>query len=160
MQNKHRYIIDRPRDYHAVIMFTASAQQYQCSVCHMALTGFVEGAKAYHDQADFMEGASTVFADSTERQEAASKRVAFFVLEVDAARSTFNDMGLESVPRIYALPPTQEGSPKMRMQDFDIPVQVRVCVSFSLVSFFDFFHTNPHPLLTPNPPPRARFFCC
>jgi len=125
-KNFTRYIVDRPRDYHAVIMFTATAKQYQCSVCHMALKGFVEGAKAYHDGADFMAGADAAFADSTARLEAASKRVAFFVLEVDQARSVFDDMGLESVPRIYALPPTQEGSPKMRMQDFDIPVQVMV----------------------------------
>jgi hypothetical protein len=53
----------------------------------------------------------------------AGKRVAFFILEVDNARGTFTNMGLETVPRVYALPPTKTGSPKLRMSDYEITVQ-------------------------------------
>jgi hypothetical protein len=122
-KNFTRYIVDRPRDYHAVVMFTATSKEYQCAICLMARDGFIDGAKAYHDQSDFESGIDVEHTDAIERQAAGAQRVAFFIMEITNARKTFDDMGLESVPRIYALPPTQEGSPKMRMQDFEIEIR-------------------------------------
>ena len=113
--NFSRYIVDRPRDYHAVVMFTATAQQYQCSVCVKTKEVFTEAAELYSEQYDFRT------ADAGQGGEwKNTKKMAFFLLEVDGARRTFNDMGLETVPRTYVLPPTQKNTPKLRMQDYEV----------------------------------------
>jgi oligosaccharyltransferase complex subunit gamma len=122
-KNFSRYIVDRPRDYHAVVMFTATSPEYQCNVCILARDGFLEGVTAYTDQNDISHNIEETYSDDTDRLEAASKRLAFFILEAKNSRKIFNDMGLESVPRVYALPPTTSSSPKMRMQDFEINIK-------------------------------------
>ncbi len=105
--NFSKFVIDRPRPYTAFLMFTATAKQYQCSVCLRAKSVFEEAASYYQQQFDF---------NASFPQE----RIAFFKIEVDDARSTFNDMQLETVPRVYILPPTEVGSPKMKLTDFEI----------------------------------------
>jgi len=85
----------------------------------MSKTVFLAGAELYQEQHSFLAGGVGKDAEMGN----AGKRVAFFILEADNARSIFSNMGLETVPRIFALPPTQASSPKMRMQDFEIPVQ-------------------------------------
>lgn len=118
-KNFTKWVGDRPRDYHAVLMFTATAPSYQCAICVMSKTVFVAGSELYQEQYNFLAGG----VGENEEMGSAGTRVAFFVLEADNSRSTFSNMGLETVPRIFALPPTKAGSPKMRMQDFEIPVQ-------------------------------------
>jgi len=118
-KNFTKWVGDRPRDYHAVLMFTATAPTYQCAICVMSKTVFLAGAELYQEQYNFLAGGM----GQSEDMGTAAKRVAFFILEADNARSIFSNMGLETVPRIFALPPTKASSPKMRMQDFEIPVQ-------------------------------------
>lgn len=102
-----KFVIERPREYTAFLMFTATAKQYQCSVCVRAKTVLEEVAQYYMEQYDF---------NST----AVANRIAFFRIEVDDARATFNDMQLETVPRLYLLPPTTSDSPKMKMSDYEV----------------------------------------
>ena len=128
-KNFTKYVGDRPRNYHALIMFTATGASYQCAICVAAKATFVTAAELYSEQYDFLAGNTDVNTNANARDadasalHEASTRVAFFVLEVDNARGTFTSMGLETVPRIYALPPTQSTSPKLRMSDFEVSVQ-------------------------------------
>ncbi len=105
--NFSKFVIDRPREYSAFLMFTATAKQYQCTVCVRAKTVFDEIAAHYQQQYDF---------NSTSIQ----NRIVFFSVEVDDARSTFQDMQLETVPRLYLLPATSIDSPKMKLTEFEI----------------------------------------
>lgn len=108
--NFSRFVVDRPRNYHAVLMFTATAAKYQCSVCVQAKKSFADAAGYYREQYDIASVPE-------------NKHVVFFLLEVDNARQIFNDMGLETVPRIYALPPTRADSPKMKMGEYELEVR-------------------------------------
>ena len=108
--NFSKFVVERPREYHAVLLFTATAPKYQCSVCVATKRAFSDAAAYYREQYDL---------NTTSPQ----NRVVYFLLEVDSARNTFNDMGLETVPRIYALPPTKSDSPKMRMGEYEIEVR-------------------------------------
>lgn len=103
----NKFVVERPRDYHALLMFTATDKKYQCSVCLRAKMILDDVAKYYQDQYDF--NSSSI-----------SERLAFFRIEVDDARNTFGEMQLETVPRVYLLPPTNSSSPKMRVSDFEV----------------------------------------
>lgn len=108
--NFSTFVAERPRPYHALLMFTATDKRYQCSVCARAKQTFVEASKYYHDQYSF-------------ENENPSNRITFFVVDVDSSRNTFNEMGLETVPRVYMLPPTLDNTPKLRVGDYEIPSQ-------------------------------------
>jgi hypothetical protein len=108
--NFARFAIDRPRDYHAILMFTATAPQYKCSVCGRAKTIFEDTAKLYNSQYNFSTASAV-------------NRLAFFRIEVDDARGIFGSLGLESVPRFYALPPVTKDSPKMKIESLEIESQ-------------------------------------
>jgi hypothetical protein len=109
--NFSKFITLRPREYFATIMFTAMNPKYQCGVCQRALGSYVDAAEYYNEQYEILK----------EPQE---KRMAFFVVDVDAARGTFDDMRLETVPRFYVLPPRNTSSPKLKMGDFEVPSMV------------------------------------
>jgi oligosaccharyltransferase complex subunit gamma len=109
-KNFSTFVANRPRDYHAVIMFTALDPKYQCMVCTRARDAFVEAAGFYGEQFDFAG-------------QSIDSRVAFFIADVDSARSTFNDMGLETVPRVFALPPLNEDAPKVKVGDYEVNSQ-------------------------------------
>ena len=119
--NFSKYVVERPREYHAVLLFTATASQYQCSVCLKTKNTFIEAASHYVNQYDF---------ETTPIE----NRVVFFVLEVDAARSVFSDMQLETVPRLYALPPTEAKSPKMKISNFEIEAKALLDGTASLLN--------------------------
>lgn len=108
--NFKTYSTDRPRDYHAILMFTATAPMYKCGVCGRAKTAFEEVAKAYNSQYNFTTASI-------------ENRIAFFRIEVDDARNVFGSLGLESVPRFYHLPPATKESPKMKMETLEIESQ-------------------------------------
>jgi hypothetical protein len=105
--NFSKFITSRPREYSAVLMFTAINPKYQCQVCLRAQSAYNLAADYYRDQYDFKE----VGVD---------KRFAFFVVDVETARGTFEDMKLETVPRFYVLPPRESDSPKLKMSEFEI----------------------------------------
>ena len=109
-KNFTSFVANRPRDYYAILMFTALDSRYQCQVCGRARDTFVRAAELYSDQYDF----------SVEDRD---RRLAFMIVDVDSARDTFNDMGLETVPRIFALPPLSSESPKIRVGDFEVQSQ-------------------------------------
>lgn len=106
-KNFTKYVVDRPREYTAFLMFTATAKQYQCSVCLRAKSNLEEVASYYQQQYDF--NATSI-----------AEKIVFFRIEVDDARSVFNEMQLETVPRVYILPPTAASSPKMKISDFEM----------------------------------------
>lgn len=106
-KNFSSFIVERPRLYNAVVMFTATSPQYQCSICVRTVDTFEQAAKYYKNQYDFNTSSP-------------DQRVAFFVLEVDDSRRTFEEMKLETVPRVYALPPREVGSSKLKMADYEI----------------------------------------
>jgi len=109
--NFTKYVVDRPREYYAMLLFTATAPQYQCSVCVKTKGAYIDAATHYQNQYDF-------------EVTPADKKMIFFVVEVDSARSVFSDMQLETVPRVYVLPPTQTKSPKMKIGDFEVEAKV------------------------------------
>jgi hypothetical protein len=108
--NFSRFIIDRPREYYAALLFTAEAKKYQCTICHTNRIYFQDVAKYYSQEYNF---------NSTKE----SQRIAFFTVDVDNARSIFNEMNLESVPRYYVVPPRTIDSPKLKISDFEANVR-------------------------------------
>lgn len=104
-----RYVIDRPREYHAILMFTATNPMYKCNVCNRAKSNYEDVARAYHQQYNFSNPNTPI-----------ENRIVFFSLEVDDARSIFGALGLESVPRFYALPPTTRDTPKMKIETLEL----------------------------------------
>jgi len=105
--NFTKYVKDRPRNYHAVVFLTASAKKYQCSVCKRAAKTYKEAARYYAESYSFAK------ADK-------ATRIAFFILDVDTARNVFTSMNLETVPKLYVLPPTEVDAPKQSISDFEI----------------------------------------
>ena len=110
--NFSRFIIDRPRDYYAALLFTAEAKKYQCSICHTNRIYYQDVAKYYYqDHSNDIN--STII----------SNRIVFFVVDVDSARSIFNEMNLESVPRYYVVPPRSIDSSKLKISDYEANVR-------------------------------------
>jgi thiol-disulfide isomerase/thioredoxin len=109
--NFTKFVTDRPRDYHAVLMFTATAPKYQCGVCVKSMETFGDIASFYHKQ----------YAFNTTSKE---NRIAFFKIEVDDGRSIFNELQLETVPRLYFLPPVAVNSPKAKISNYEVDNKV------------------------------------
>lgn len=105
--NFSKFVTERPRDYHAVLMFTATAPKYQCGVCIKSMETFGEIAEFYNKQYAFNITSS-------------ENRIAFFKIEVDDGRSIFNELQLETVPRLYFLPPVAAGSPKAKISSYEV----------------------------------------
>jgi hypothetical protein len=110
-KNFTKFVIERPRNYHAAVMFTATAAKYGCDVCVASKATLYEAANLYQIAYDF---------NSTSE----SNRVAFFILEVDGARNTFNELGFETVPRFYILPARSIDDPKVSMANYEVPNNV------------------------------------
>lgn len=110
-KNFTKFVIERPRNYYAAVMLTATAPKYQCEVCVVTKATFVDVASFYQLQYDW----NTINSES---------RIAFFVVEVDQAKNTFNDLGLETVPRVYILPPKKVSDPKLSMSEFEVDNRV------------------------------------
>lgn len=102
-----KFVTDRPREYNAVLMFTATDPMYKCGVCVRAKGVFEDLAKAYNLQYNFTTASI-------------EERVVFFRVEVDDARQIFGSLQLETVPRFYALPPTTKDSPKLKLESLEI----------------------------------------
>lgn len=119
--NFTKFVINRPRQYYAVIMFTATNPKFQCNICLKSKALFEEAAKSYHDQNNVV----TTDIDS---------RLFFFVLEVDNSRETFSDFQLETVPRIFILPPTTASTPKFNFHKYERENKVLLD---GLPAFFD-----------------------
>jgi hypothetical protein len=102
-----KFVTDRPREYNAVLMFTATDPMYNCGVCVRAKGVFEDVAKAYNLQYNFTTASI-------------EDRVVFFRVEVDDARQIFGSLQLETVPRFYALPPTTKDSPKLKLESLEI----------------------------------------
>jgi hypothetical protein len=105
--NYSKFVVDRPRDYRAILMFTATDPRYQCAICGKALGLFEDVAKLYNSQYNFTEAPI-------------SERVVFFRLEVDNARSVFGDLGLETVPKVYSLPAASASTPRSNIHQLEI----------------------------------------
>ena len=78
-KNFSSFVSDRPREYFAALLFTATSSKYQCSICLKVKPIFEDVAKLYHDQYEFNSSAP-------------DKRIAFFRIEVDNAKNIFNAM--------------------------------------------------------------------
>ena len=102
--NFSKYITSRPRDYWAILMFTALDPKYQCNICSMLHGTFKEVASLYQSQYSFLD-------------DPAAKRLAFFLVDVDKARNKFDEMQLQTVPRLYVLPPREVGASKLKVTE-------------------------------------------
>jgi hypothetical protein len=105
--NFTKFVVDRPRNYGALLMFTATEPKYQCSVCMKVKNNFEEVSKMYNAQYNFSDVK-------------AEQKLVFFRLEVDSARNVFGELGLETVPRMYYLPPADVAAAKQSMEDLEI----------------------------------------
>jgi OST3 / OST6 family, transporter family len=113
--NYSKFVIQRPRDYVAVVMFTALGSRYSCTACKTALAIYVDVANLYYEQYNFNSSLP-------------KDRLAFFIVDADTAGQTFEDMKLETVPRFYILPPRTESDSKLKLSDFEI--ENRYCTVF------------------------------
>lgn len=106
-RNYSRYINESPREYSSLIMFTATDPKYGCSACHRAKGTMEEVAKLYNTQYNLTNAVQ-------------SQRLVFFTLEVDDARNLFAEYQLDTVPRVYLLPPAPAKSTKPNLSKFEI----------------------------------------
>jgi hypothetical protein len=106
-RNFSKFINDRPRDYYAVVVLTATDPQYKCSVCVKAKGNLEDVAKLYVSQYNISEVP-------------ANQRVVFFKAEVDDARNIFTELRVETVPRTFVFPPADTKSKKVPMQEYEI----------------------------------------
>eukprot|EP01041_Mallomonas_annulata_P004551 gene4551-9030_t len=105
--NFSTYISDRPRVYHAAIMFTALADKYQCTICESSRQLWEEASRLYKDQYNL---------ETT----APENRVVFFLVDVDSSRTIFGQIGIESVPRMILLPPRELNGPKQKISNYEM----------------------------------------
>eukprot|EP01038_Epipyxis_sp_PR26KG_P005135 gene5135-7151_t len=112
-KNFTQFIVDRPRNYHAVLVLTATGKQYKCSICVKTKQIYSENANYYFSQ----------YGHDLNNTELKS-RLVFFIAEVDDARQLFNDLEVETIPRVYILPATEIKSPKMKMNNHEVDVRV------------------------------------
>lgn len=106
-RNFSKFINDRPRDFYAVVVLTATDPQYKCSVCVKAKRNLEDVAKLYVSQYNISEIP-------------ANQRVVFFKAEVDDARNIFTELRVETVPRTFVFPPADTKSKKVPMQEYEI----------------------------------------
>jgi hypothetical protein len=108
-RNFTKFVSDKPRYYHAALFMTASDAKYGCAPCNAAQKAFEDMAGQYHNQYEL-------------RNVPPEQRVAFFVLDVDSARTVFDSLKMETVPRLFVMPPklTADG-PGHKASDFEVP---------------------------------------
>lgn len=107
-RNFTRFVVDKPRKYHAALFLTAMDERYACQPCGAALQSFKAMAKQYAAQYDFTYTAP-------------ENRIAFFIIDVDSAKNTFNDLGLETVPRLFIMPPKMTvDAPAQKATNFEV----------------------------------------
>lgn len=109
--NFTKFVQDRPREYHAAIILTASAKKYQCTICTKAMKIYRAAAKLYTEENVDLLALSE------------EKRIVFFVADVDTCRNVFNAMQIETVPRVFILPPKAKDAPKQAVADFEVSVE-------------------------------------
>ena len=106
--NFTKFVQSRPRNYHAAFFLTASNKKYQCSVCKKAAKIYKQAALHYIEQYNF----SKISMD---------KRIAFFYLDLDSSRNVFNSLNLETVPKLFILPPASVEDAKQIASKFEVP---------------------------------------
>ena len=104
--NFSRFTKSTPRDYYVFLHFTALAAKYECGICEALYSPYREVAAYYKQQYNF--------ADAPVKD-----RLAFFVVDVDNARNTFESMKFQTVPRLYLLPPREAGA-KVKMSEYEL----------------------------------------
>ena len=113
-RNFSDYIIDLPREYNALLMFTALAPKYQCSICMNIKDTFSKVATYYANQYNF----NTTSID---------KKLVFFMIDVDNSRNIFNDLALESVPRFFLIPPKDiHSTSKAKISTYEISTRLAI----------------------------------
>lgn len=125
-RNFPKYITDRPRDYHSVLVLTATDPKYGCSVCVKGKQNLEGVAKLYQSQFNFSAVATP------------EERVVFFVAEVDDARNIFTELRVETVPRVFILPPADSKSRKTLIQEYEVdgrPLLESLQASIELVNY-------------------------
>ena len=135
-----QFITQRPREYHAVLMLTAQAEQYGCEVCSHAAHVLKTSASTTLAQINFATAPN-------------GKRIAFFLADYDACPNLFRNLKVNTVPRTYILPPAGVDDPKSKIADYAIREQDIL----STLSFLDAIHAasgikvhsvfNPLPIL-------------
>jgi thioredoxin-like negative regulator of GroEL len=106
-RNFSKFITDRPREYKTILMLTATDPKYGCNTCVKSKNNLEEVAKMYNSQYNFSKVS-------------AGERVVFFKVEVDDARSVFQELQLETVPRIFAVPNVDVKSPKVPLENLEV----------------------------------------
>jgi len=89
-KNFSSFVSDRPREYYAALLFTATGSKYRCSICLKVKPIFDDVAKLYNEQYEF-------------NSSAIDKRIAFFRVEVDNARNIFSAMVSKQCPIQFVL---------------------------------------------------------
>ena len=101
--NHSKYINSRPRDYTAVVMYTALSKNHQCDVCRSLQPLFNDVAAFYNAQYNFNTSVP-------------KERLAFFIVDADSAGRTFDEMRLETVPKFYVYPNKTLSTPKLKQE--------------------------------------------
>lgn len=101
--NHSKFINSRPRDYTAVVMYTALSKNHQCDVCRSLQPLFNDVAAFYNAQYNFNTSLP-------------NERLAFFIVDADLAGRTFDDMRLETVPKFYVYPTKTSSTPKLKQE--------------------------------------------
>lgn len=89
-----RFITGVPRQYEAVVFFTASGASYKCASCRLHLDEFTVMAESYkaarENEPESLKGAD----------------IFFFVADFSRNQRSFQQLGLQSVPKVMHFPPS------------------------------------------------------
>jgi len=107
-RNFTRFVTDKPRHYHAAMFLTAKDSRYGCAPCNAAQKAFEDMATQYQNQYEL---------DAVD----ASHRIVFFVIDVDSAREVFNSLKMETVPRLFIMPPKlTDDAPNHKASQYEV----------------------------------------
>lgn len=115
------YMIERPRLFNSLILFTATASNFKCSACISASELFQKTYSSYlelYDQTDLVVNfnSTTVVADINSNQVSTFTRKKYddvlyvFVVDIDSSRDAFGLFGVDVVPKAFLLPPSTPAS--------------------------------------------------
>lgn len=133
--NFTKHIIERPRLFHSLILFTATESKFKCSACKSASALFHASYSYYIQLYDvtelvihFNDSAEVVRFETTEVGQDKDKMTAaralqphlmrkkyddvlyVFVVDIDSGRDSFALFGVDAVPKAYLLPPSTVSS--------------------------------------------------
>jgi hypothetical protein len=119
--NFTKYMIERPRLFQSLLLFTATHSKFKCSACKSASELLLKTYSYYTDAHHLTDlvvnfNSSSAKTDGGEFGEGSGGRKKYhdvlfvFVVDIDSSRDAFSLFGVDAVPKAFLLPPSTASS--------------------------------------------------